>query len=352
MFRKSLHPVVQQIVCKLSSGQGAGGVGGLLAVTDLSVDTDETYFPFYDGNGNATLLVDASEGKVVAEYDYGPFGEPVKAVGEAADKLDYRFSTKFTDDVTGIVHYELRPLDTQIGRWSTRDPIEEQGGLNLYGFVNNDPINQWDIFGLRSFNNCTKEQKHSLNRMSGEIINTLEIQRTFLENLSSHDLRDSYLRWTTKLNQRQQHEVILGLIEYVNTGIGSVKRLIKKINKNDVGFNCCVDKKTIGSDYALAGYENSNSMIMLVYPDFWDLSHEEMKVIVAHEFGHATFGPMHISDLSNYSYCPPDNLGILTRNADFSGDIVEIGSDRLLMLLSDQIKLHYSKPGPKRSNRR
>ena len=128
--------------------QGAGGVGGLLAVTDLSGDTDETYFPFYDGNGNVTGYADASDGSISCSFDYGPFGEPVKATGEAADKLDYRFSTKFTDDVTGIVHFELRPLDTQTGRWPTRDPIEEQGGLNLYGFVNNDPINQWDYLGL------------------------------------------------------------------------------------------------------------------------------------------------------------------------------------------------------------
>ena len=31
----------------------------------------------------------------------------------------------------------------------SRDPIEEQGGLNLYGFVNNDPVNKWDKLGLR-----------------------------------------------------------------------------------------------------------------------------------------------------------------------------------------------------------
>ena len=124
--------------------QGAGGVGGLLSIQD----GEAAYFPAYDGNGNATLLVDASEGKVVAEYDYGPFGEPVKAVGPAADKFDYRFSTKFTDNVTGIVHFELRPLDTETGRWSTRDPIEEQGGINLYGFVDNNAVNQWDYLGL------------------------------------------------------------------------------------------------------------------------------------------------------------------------------------------------------------
>ena len=33
------------------------------------------------------------------------------------------------------------------GRWPSRDPIEEQGGVNLYGFVRNSPINNFDVLG-------------------------------------------------------------------------------------------------------------------------------------------------------------------------------------------------------------
>ena len=38
--------------------------------------------------------------------------------------------------------------DPSLGRWLNRDPIAEEGGSNLYGFVGSDPINQWDRFGL------------------------------------------------------------------------------------------------------------------------------------------------------------------------------------------------------------
>jgi hypothetical protein len=31
--------------------------------------------------------------------------------------------------------------------WPNRDPIEERGGINLYGFVRNDGVNQWDYLG-------------------------------------------------------------------------------------------------------------------------------------------------------------------------------------------------------------
>jgi RHS repeat-associated protein len=47
-----------------------------------------------------------------------------------------------------VAYYGYRYLDTQLGRWLSRDPIGEYGGLNLYGFVQNRPSSQHDIFGL------------------------------------------------------------------------------------------------------------------------------------------------------------------------------------------------------------
>ena len=35
------------------------------------------------------------------------------------------------------------------GRWFSRDPIEEEGGKNLYGFLGNDQVNKSDYLGLR-----------------------------------------------------------------------------------------------------------------------------------------------------------------------------------------------------------
>jgi hypothetical protein len=41
-----------------------------------------------------------------------------------------------------------RPYDPDLGRWITRDPIGERGGINLYGYVGNNPINKIDPLGL------------------------------------------------------------------------------------------------------------------------------------------------------------------------------------------------------------
>jgi len=49
-----------------------------------------------------------------------------------------------------VACYAYRYYDPVTGRWPSRDPIGERGGVNLYGFVGNDGVNQWDLLGLAS----------------------------------------------------------------------------------------------------------------------------------------------------------------------------------------------------------
>jgi hypothetical protein len=50
-----------------------------------------------------------------------------------------------------VTYYGYRYFDPATGRWPSRDPIEEEGGMNPYGFVGNDGICRVDIFGLFRF---------------------------------------------------------------------------------------------------------------------------------------------------------------------------------------------------------
>ena len=47
-----------------------------------------------------------------------------------------------------VAYYGYRYYDPQTGRWPSRDPIGEEGGLNLYGFVGNDGVKWIDVLGL------------------------------------------------------------------------------------------------------------------------------------------------------------------------------------------------------------
>ncbi|BCX47298.1 hypothetical protein HAHE_12060 [Haloferula helveola] len=46
-----------------------------------------------------------------------------------------------------LSYYGFRYYHPELGRWASRDPINEAGGVNLYGFVHNDGVNLLDVFG-------------------------------------------------------------------------------------------------------------------------------------------------------------------------------------------------------------
>ena len=135
--------------------QGAGGVGGLLAVvksdsatnnSPLATGNWQLFLPTYDANGNITEYV-TTNGEIVAHYDYSPFGEPLIESGDLASTFTHRFSTKPRCPVTGLYEYQMRKYRQEIGRWLSRDPMAENESYNLFLYVANDVINDIDYLG-------------------------------------------------------------------------------------------------------------------------------------------------------------------------------------------------------------
>ncbi len=122
--------------------------GGLISTLDKH--TGIVYYYFYDANGNVGQLVNAVNGSIAAHYEYDPYGNELVASGPEASSNTFRFSTKYHDLETGLVYYGYRYYSPELGRWLTRDPLGEKGGLNLYKFNYNDSINLWDFIGLES----------------------------------------------------------------------------------------------------------------------------------------------------------------------------------------------------------
>jgi RHS repeat-associated protein len=127
--------------------QGAGGVGGLLAVSLNGA----WYFPLFDANGNITAYVD-EQGVIVAEYTYDAFGGTIAKSGSMADALAHRFSTKYHDAETGLYYYGCRFYSPELMRWLNRDPIGERGGKNLNCFCLNNSLLYIDPRGKAAMN--------------------------------------------------------------------------------------------------------------------------------------------------------------------------------------------------------
>jgi RHS repeat-associated protein len=127
---------------------GAGGVGGLVAVLEASGgQISNCHFPAYDANGNVTALEKATDLSVSARYEFSPFGELLRTTGFMAKFNPIRFSTKFCDDEVALVAYLKRLLDPRLGRWGSRDPEDNLDANNLYQFVSSDPVSSFDPLG-------------------------------------------------------------------------------------------------------------------------------------------------------------------------------------------------------------
>jgi RHS repeat-associated protein len=120
-------------------------------VEEITSTTTAAYHFHYDGNGNVTEITDHL-GASVATYRYDAFGNTLVATGTYALTNRYRFSTKPLDsEVTTapLYYYGYRYYDPVTGRWPSRDPIRERGGVNLYGIVGNSPLSRFDVLGLK-----------------------------------------------------------------------------------------------------------------------------------------------------------------------------------------------------------
>jgi RHS repeat-associated protein len=82
-----------------------------------------------------------------ATYRCDPYGRRTALLGDAV-ALDFGYTGHYVHQASGLALAPYRAYDADMGRWLSRDPIEEAGGINLYAYVGNNPINLVDPFGL------------------------------------------------------------------------------------------------------------------------------------------------------------------------------------------------------------
>ena len=115
------------------------------ATRPLALQKDGTWFTYgYDITKNVCELFGAN-GYIRTAYSYTPFGSV--SASENGVVQNFQWSSEYYDSELDLVYYNYRHYSPAHGRFLSRDPIEEQGGLNLYAFVGNDPNDFIDIKG-------------------------------------------------------------------------------------------------------------------------------------------------------------------------------------------------------------
>ena len=87
-----------------------------------------------------------STGALRVSFTYDLFGNRTKLSGDLNTVVGY--TGHHHHAASNLILTMYRAYDAELGRWLLRDPIEEEGGINLYGYVSNNPVNGVDPLGL------------------------------------------------------------------------------------------------------------------------------------------------------------------------------------------------------------
>lgn len=112
-------------------------------VLDINAVSGVRSYYFEDALGSVIALTNGS-GVVSEKHAYTPYDVGVSAAGSTAA---YRFAGRRFDPETGLYHNRARAYSPTLGRFLQADPIGTDGGINLYAYVNNDPLNMVDPKG-------------------------------------------------------------------------------------------------------------------------------------------------------------------------------------------------------------
>ena len=113
------------------------GPNAVLGQMNVAAGTRDTLLP--DTLGSVIASIDGSG--TVTKFGYQPFGQTPSLPPQ------FGFTGQRPDQETGLYYYRARHYSPEWGRFTQPDPIGYQGGINLYAYVENDPLNALDASG-------------------------------------------------------------------------------------------------------------------------------------------------------------------------------------------------------------
>ena len=123
--------------------------GTKINVPDYMEKDGNTYRIISDHLGSPRLVINIADGSIAQRIDYDTWGNIANDTSPGFQP--FGFAGGIYDQHTQLTRFGARDYDAQAGRWMSKDPIRFEGeDTNLYGYVLNDPVNNFDTDGQRA----------------------------------------------------------------------------------------------------------------------------------------------------------------------------------------------------------
>ena len=196
-----------------------------------------------DHLGSIREMVDG-DGVLHARYDYDPYGNRTKLDGDL--DADFGFTGHYTHEASGIVLAPYRGYDPGTAKWLSRDPIGENGGINLYGYVGNGPMRNVDPYGLDP-SDTTASLYNGADRAFYDLANGSHFKAAAEKSSCKVTVEFSKSGWEQVYNERMNHygdQTTLMLFDHGTPGEQSMRH--KSIyNEEDKIFDTLLKGRNI-----------------------------------------------------------------------------------------------------------
>ena len=159
---------------------------------------------------------------------------------------------KINDPKVSVAYYGYRYYDPVTGRWPSRDPIGEKGGINLYGFVGNDGVNNSDLHGREIIERHNGQYRQIDGRFAGEIDGKLADGKTFAPFVLQIKISFSLNNWfgNVKLS-KANFDVTVALREEIARAheemhvakFGKWWNALADLVEPELGWGCCPSQR-------------------------------------------------------------------------------------------------------------
>jgi len=206
-------------------GEGLGAEIGAAVLYELK---GKAYIPIHDHRGCVVTLIDMESKQPLESYRYTAFGEELTD-GRLSP---WRFASKRVDE-TGLIFFGRRYYHPELGRWISQDPQGFEDGPNLYAYLHNCPLTDFDLYGLFGFGSMWNNAQHFMWGM-------LEGSAYHFQNMaSSFCMRDfSQPEWKPKSLMQNQNMVSTRGMDWVEKSVLPFTYEARRLG--DVSQNDCM----------------------------------------------------------------------------------------------------------------
>jgi len=139
------------------------------------IATDQLRYSLEDHLGSCVMELD-QQAQLISEEGYYPFGATAWMTASSEIEVSYKF-VRYSGkemDVSGLYYYGARYYAPWLQRWVSADPAGDVDGLNLYGFVGNNPLRFVDLAGTKKAESVIYNYSQFMNVLSFFSEQTLE----------------------------------------------------------------------------------------------------------------------------------------------------------------------------------